>query len=75
MNYLPGGWFQTVILLISASRIARFTGVSHQCLAKAYILRIPKSTAAKTTSPLTYEFKFSLWQDTKYSVGISIIVF
>jgi hypothetical protein len=27
------GWVQTVILLISASRVARITGVSHQCLA------------------------------------------
>jgi hypothetical protein len=27
------GWLQTVILLISASQVARLTGMSHQCLA------------------------------------------
>jgi hypothetical protein len=28
------GWLQTVILLISASWVARITGVSHQCPAR-----------------------------------------
>jgi hypothetical protein len=30
MNYLPGGGFQTPILLISASRVAGIIGVSHR---------------------------------------------
>jgi hypothetical protein len=29
VNYLPRGWLWTVILLISASWVARITGVSH----------------------------------------------
>jgi hypothetical protein len=32
------GWLRTVIFLISASRVARITGMSHQCLASCCIL-------------------------------------
>jgi hypothetical protein len=32
------GWLWTVILLISASWVARITGVSHRCPARMYIL-------------------------------------
>jgi hypothetical protein len=32
-------WFQTKILLISASWVARITGVSHHCLAPDFILK------------------------------------
>jgi hypothetical protein len=28
MNYLPGNWLQTMILLISASYVAKITGMS-----------------------------------------------
>jgi hypothetical protein len=31
------GWLQTAILLISASQVARITGMSHQCLAAILI--------------------------------------
>jgi hypothetical protein len=34
------GWLWTVILLISASRVARITGVSHRCLAVTCMLLI-----------------------------------
>jgi hypothetical protein len=33
------GWLQTAILLISASCVARITGMSHSCLAQAAVLR------------------------------------
>jgi hypothetical protein len=33
-----GGWLQMVILLISASRVARIIGMSHQCLAQPWNL-------------------------------------
>jgi hypothetical protein len=34
------GWFQTVIILISASRVASMTGVSQWCLAQNHILNV-----------------------------------
>jgi hypothetical protein len=36
VNYLPGGWPWTTILLISASQVVRITGISHQCLTSWY---------------------------------------
>jgi hypothetical protein len=65
------GCLQTVILLISASWVARITGVSHQCLASKIHLKVYHFNYFKCTICATISINFRTFSSSHEKVSLT----